>query len=257
MANQGRGLLRTSLGTEVLSEIPWQIRKQLFWSAGVIRADWLNDWYQLVTDLLEGKVDRGSARLAIKDQVDRSGYLAEPGTEGGLLDLSSDRRINLILDTQQQLANGWGRFEQENTEAVVQAFPARELYRAIFRAQPRNWAQKWMDAGGRTYGGRYIARVDDPIWAKSLSAGGFNRFGIPTGPFDFNSGMRTRPIGVVEAEQLGVIKPGDKLPKPMANGEWRKPNEVSRGAMSEAMKDALEKSGAGKFDAEGVFRPVS
>lgn len=256
MANQGRGILRTALGTEALSRIPAAIRKQVFFSAGVMEADWLEEWYQLVTDMLEAKTDRASARLAIKQQLDRSGYVPSPDLQGSLLDLSSDTRINLILDTQWDISTGWGQYEQSQQPGVVQAFPARELYRVIWpKGQMRPWAMKWMKAGGRTYGGRYIARIDDPLWQTSLAQGGFNRFGIPTGPFDFKSGMRTKPIGFTEAEQLGVIKPGDKLP--MADASHHMPTpQVARSGMSAAMKAAVEKATKGTFDPDGVLRPV-
>lgn len=49
-----------------------------------------------------------------------------------------------------------------------------------------------------------IALRDDPVWRK------ISRFGSPTPPFDFNSGMGLSEISITEAERLGVIKPGER-----------------------------------------------
>lgn len=250
-AHNARAILPTTLRTAMLQQLPEEIRRQAFFSAGVSVADWLEDWHELITDLLEGNTDRASARLAIKQQLARSGYVAEPGTEGGLMDLSSDRRLELILDTQWEQQFARGQWEQAQQPGISEAFPARELYRAMSRAEPRDWHSKWVLAGGKFYEHRSIARVDDPIWRKPLEAGAFNRFGNPMGPFDFNSGMRTKPVSYEEAVRMGVIAEGDALPRP----EVVEPigNAVTRRRMSQPMKDAVETAGLGQWDADGVL----
>lgn len=65
--------------------------------------------------------------------------------------------------------------------------------------QPRDWKSRWRAAGGKLYGGKMIAEVNDPIWSK------ISRFGNPYPPFDFNSGMGLRDVSRGEAVRCGAI----------------------------------------------------
>ncbi len=146
------------------------------------------------------------------------GHTPEPGKEGSIEDLASEGRQRLIVETQVRVMHGYGQFLQRNS--AVDAFPAQELFRLSLREKPRPWAEKWAAAGGRFFGGRMIALVNDPIWTLSLDDGGFNRFGNPYPPFDYNSGMWVRPISRGEAVQFGLIARGEKVePHPAALAE--------------------------------------
>ena len=157
------------------------------------------------------ETDRAQARLKIRAVLDKLNYTAVPGKEGSLTDLRSDRRLNLILDTNVAQANGYGEHQAQNDEDIHELYPALELYRAGgMPEQPRPWLEKWVRAGGKLYEGRMIAMRADAIWTKQFDAGGFNRFGNEYPPFDFNSGMRTRNVARAEAERLEVAGRGQQ-----------------------------------------------
>ena len=97
------------------------------------------------------------------------------------------------------------------TKVRAAEFPAQELIR-LWEPQGgpqarRDWAQRWIDAGGISRGGRMIAPKDSPIWTHPA----LSRFGHPYPPFDYNSGMGLEDVARDEAEDLGVIPRGAKV----------------------------------------------
>lgn len=132
---------------------------------------------------------------------------SDPGERGGLKDITSERRLGLIYDTQTKMAQGYARHRMGQDPDVLRAFPALEFVRVASRKAPRgDWKRRWIAAGGAVFGGRMIARVNDPVWRK------LSRFGKPYAPFDFGSGMGTRKVARREAERLGVTAPGEEPP---------------------------------------------
>lgn len=125
-------------------------------------------------------------------------------SHGALTELSSSRRLGLIFDFQRERLNAEIMLAKADDPDHAWAFPALELVRKERRDVPRAWRERWSEAGGKFYGGRMIALRDDPVWRK------ISRFGSPTPPFDFNSGMGLSEISITEAERLGVIKPGER-----------------------------------------------
>lgn len=177
---------------------------------------------------------RDEARFALEEM----GYNPDdPEDEDTLLDLRSKRRLDLIYDVNvgqaQQLA--WHNAGQ--TEAVLDGWPCQELYREAERAQKRDWRARWTAAGGRLYGGRMIARKDDPIWVR------ISRFGTPVPPFDFGSGMGIRDITRGEAERLGVIQPHDPAPTPNPINPLRGYQANASGISPELIDDIVALSG--------------
>lgn len=207
-----RQLLPTSAGSAELARLAPEIRARAFFSARVEDVNFLAWADQLINGIVspasspgarQGRtspLNEAEARTALKEYLAADGYEPEPGTAGGLRDLSSDTRLNLILKQNIDTAAGAGQFAVQNDPDIIDAFPALELYRLEARNEERDWNTRWVHAGGRLYGGRMIARKDDPVW-ENISA-----FGTPYPPFDYNSGMWTREIDRTEAEQLGVVQ---------------------------------------------------
>lgn len=128
----------------------------------------------------------------------------------GIEDLSSDARLNLIINTQISMANGFGRFKKNQTKGVLWMWPAQEFFRAEERNEPRDWPARWASSGGKFFPGssdydegRMIALKNEKIW-EEISA-----FGLPYPPFDYNSGMSIRDITREEAVKLGILKEAD------------------------------------------------
>lgn len=242
-----RQILPTDFRTRLLNDIPAELRERAMFSAGVTNAEFLQRTSDSVDMLLDGKTDRATQRAELKKLLQRLDYKPAEGEEGTLTDLSSDRRLNLILDTNLQMAQGYGRWKQGQDAAILDQWPAQELIRVIDSEVPRNWAQRWADAGGTFYGGRMIARKNDPIWQK------ISRFGLPYAPFDFNSGMDVEDIDRDEAIELGVIDRDTAIVAQSRdfNTDLQATPEVRDAALKEALSENL--AGLARF-IDGVLR---
>jgi hypothetical protein len=236
-SRQVRQLLPTDLRTKLLAEIPAELRERAMFSAGVTNAEFLQRASDGIDALVAGKTDRATQRAELKKTLASLGYQAVPGEEGSLTDLSSDRRLNLILDTNLQQAQGYGRWAQGQDAGILDQWPAQELVRMRESEHPRDWATRWAAAGGEFFGGRMIALKNDPIW-KAISA-----FGLPYPPFDFNSGMDVEDVSREEAVDLGLIAPDAQIAA--QSRDFNTDLQATPEVRSAALKDALGESLAG------------
>jgi hypothetical protein len=205
------------------AEIPTAIRERSLFSAKVTNTRHLQTLKDSIDMILAPRTERNedgtlvtrgmdvpTARVQIKDLLDRMGY--DPGAkEGTIEDLSSDQRINLQLTQNVESAQGFGNFVQGTAPGVIDAYPAQELFRAEDREEPRDWPQRWQEAGGVMYGDRMIALKSSPVW-EAISA-----FGVPWPPFDYGSGMWVRDVDRDEAEALGLISPQEQAVAPQSS----------------------------------------
>ncbi len=251
-SRQVRQLLPTDFRTKLLQEIAPELRDRAMFSAGVTNVEFLQQASDSIDELLDGKTDRATKRADLKKLLARLEYRPIDGEEGSLTDLSSDRRLNLILDTNLETAQGYGHREQGMIPEVLFQWPAQELIRVTnFEAEAkgtaRNWRKRWADAGGTFYGDRMIAKKDDPIWF-AISA-----FGHDYPPFDFNSGMDVQDIDRDEAIALGVIAEDEDVRPRQAdfNTDLQASPEVRSGALREAL---IEQVGAFAQFIGGVLR---
>lgn len=216
----GRISKKTPIGsvlrTAEWERMPMALRERGFFSAGVESIRFLSDAQHGVRDVLsfarestrggEALIDRSSLIAKLRDVAKREGIPVDPKKAGGLQDITSRARLALIIDTQLAQAREYARWKAEQDPDVLEAFPAQELIRIEDRAIPRKWRERWLQAGGKLYGGRMIAAKNDPVWAK------ISRFGTPWPPYDFNSGMGIEDISRDEAEALGVMARGQIVP---------------------------------------------
>jgi hypothetical protein len=180
------------------------VRERAFFSAHVENIGFLARARQLGEKLAQAQIGRTGARDELKAFL---GVLGVPMDETDLTNLGSEARLNLILDTPLAQAQGYGRYLAEQEPDALDAFPAWELVRDTPAEEPRDWLARWVAAGGEFFGGdsRMIALKTDGIWAR------LSRFGTPFTPLDFNSGMGFRSIDRLEAQERGLIAPGEKL----------------------------------------------
>jgi hypothetical protein len=238
-------VLPTDLDSAALRQIDAGIRRQSFFSAQTT-LDYLLDGYKdglqgIISPKQETRVDEetgetkkvtvgynpATARVVIKDLLRENGYAPEVGEAGTIKDLSSDQRINLVVDTQTKLAHGAGRFVQQNIGGVVNAWPGLELVRFEDKREPREWPNRWKAACGEagdtralavfTRTGRMVALKSSGVWqALGDGAGGYDdTLGNPYPPFAFGSGMWTMEMDRDEAQELGLLSEGEK-PRPAA-----------------------------------------
>ncbi len=212
----GREILPTALRTaELREEFAAALRGRAVFSARTTNAVYLQALRSAIERLLEGDFgnDKAKIRLELKTVLQRLGYTPElgfpgdgrlgipPAEPGELTDLSSDKRINLILDTQFSLMEGWA--QQQRGEDRADAFPAWELVRMEPRRVPRGstnysvgWIARWRTVGGPLRPGmRLMAPKGHPIWAALGDSEQFrDALDVDHPPFAFNSGMGWREV---------------------------------------------------------------
>ena len=233
---KGKGLLPTSLGSAELRQIDSAIKRQSIFSARTTIESYLADIKRTVESVInpqqvtrEGAdqtVTEGfnpaTARQELRRQLAELGYQPAEEDAGMIKDLSSDARIDLVVKTNTELAQGAGAFIKQNSDPDgVDLYPALELYRLEDKQQPRNWEQRWricaqvvgeVDAARvLEETGRMVALKSSPIWQALGDGedGSMDTLGNPYPPFAFNSGMWTEEIDRAEAEQLGLLDKGE------------------------------------------------
>lgn len=243
-----RQLLPTELRTDLLDTIPAQLRERAMFSAGVTNAEQLQGFSKKIDELLAGTTDRATARRDLKTML---GSLGAEADEADLTDLRSDARLNLILDTNLQQAQGYGHWAQGQDEAVLDQWPAQELIRVQETRVQRDWPERWAEAGGQFFGDRMIALKNDPIWTR------LSRFGLPYPPFDFNSGMDVIDVDRDTAIEAGLIDRDTQI-APQSR-DFNTDLAASPAVNNEALRNALEESlqGVARFTADGVLRLLS
>lgn len=247
-SRQVRQILPTEFRTALLDEIPSELRERAFFSAGVQNAGFLERASTAVDELLAGTTDRATQRAGLRQMLAQLQVFPDAERDDALTDLTSDARLNLILDTNLEMAQGYGQWKQGQDEAVLDQWPAQELIRARDSKVPRDWAQRWSDAGGRFFGGRMIALKNDPIWTR------ISRFGLPYPPFDFNSGMDVQDIDRTEAVALGLIS-RDARVQPQ-DRDFDTDMQASVDVRDQSLRAAITDHfrGRARFDAQGVLR---
>lgn len=118
--------------------------------------------------------------------------------------LGSLARLNLIFDTNTRQAYGFGQWKQGNTPAVLKAFPAARLIRerGVMVPRPRHAAN--------------IGEVrlkGDKWWAEFINSREIGGFGVPWGPYGFNSGANQEDVSRKDAIALG-LKVEEAEPQP-------------------------------------------
>lgn len=220
-----RKVMPTDMSSAELAELPVDVMEQAVTSAKTLSTTYLNAMEREVRAILEPTTatredgslftaGRSEARAELSLQrVWRSlGYQPPEGKAGTIEDLASDQRVKLVIDTNRDMAHGYGQWRQGQSEDVLDLWPCLELFRLEQRKEPRDWNARWKEAAAEVGDRdalkalpRMIARKDSPIW-EALS-----RFHTPYPPFDFNSGMWTREIDRDEAVKLGVIGEWDQV----------------------------------------------
>lgn len=206
-------LMPTAADSAELAKLAPEIRERSMFMAQVNHAGMVAKTHGTIGGVLGDGVemfDPNTARAELKLYLKEIGYDPEnppkgfaPAKPGSLQDISSDGRLNLVLDTNLKMAHGYGQFEKANDPDILDDYPCWELVRNSRRNIERKWLSRWQLAGGTLSGPGYdrmIATKDDPIW-KNLGP-----FKLPYPPFDYNSGMGVEEVDREEAEALGVIK---------------------------------------------------
>lgn len=226
-------LLPTDLSSaEIRRQWDKALRERALFSARTTKAEILQEVKDQLGDLLNGETNIATARAALQDLYDGLAYTPEegfageeglipPAERGSLRDLSSNKRVDLVLITNMRQMANFGFHQQGQSDFARYAWPCYELLRIYPRAVPRgmrlkkgaleyvqgeDWPARWLKAGGQLTSGRMIATKDSPIWAELGSSELFpDALDSAIPPFAFNSGFGWREISREECIALGVI----------------------------------------------------
>ena len=203
------------------------INTRAFWSANVENVRFLNRAKESISDALENNVEtiidsEGNQKVALKSGG-RSGFIKsmrEMMIKEGMIDTSdsfywidnndvkeikSEKRLELIYDTNMRLAYGYGQWKQGMSPNVIKVFPAWKFVRLrqVREDRPRHKASE----------GEVRLKTDTDYWANYQNDPSIGGFGVPWAPFGFNSGMNITDVSRSEAKALGLIKDSDKINK--------------------------------------------
>lgn len=208
----GKTPVASILKTAEWQTVPAQLRNSAQFSAGVNSARVVQEIQEGIGNILShyrnaagALTDRSGFIRDLTGLAEREGLTPLPEKKGGLEDITSNARAELIYQQQVGQAYGFADRKAAMDEDALDAAPAQELVRIREARVPRDWPSRWHQAGGRFFGDRMIALKTDGIWAR------ISRFGNPWPPYDFNSGMWVEDVLRPEAEALGVIVPRAKL----------------------------------------------
>jgi hypothetical protein len=216
-----KAILPTGLSSaELRDTVAPEIRRRSFFSARTAEAEYLQKARQVCADVAAGRIGTAEARFRLERELDALGHPNAGNESGDITDLGSIARLDLIIDTQRDMAHSVARI-QAQTPANLAEFPAWRLTRFGTRRDPRNWAERWAQAAaavnwdGVARNGEMVALKGSPIWEAIGAGAGDHRdtLGNPYPPFAFNSGMDWESVSRDECEALGLSPDGQKKPK--------------------------------------------
>lgn len=227
-----RGVMPTTLGTEDLRRISGDVKRWATFSAKVTKARALGEITDVVHELVRGvnaddeaarargekplQLSFQDAKLKIQQAFEKYGVkIDDPTKVDTIEDFQSDARLSLIVDTQEEIARGHGKYIADQDDALMRAYPAQELIRVSPSEIQRDWKDRWQKAGGQLVQGRMVALKNSSVWQELGSTDLFDdALGNPYPPFAFNSGMGVKDISRREAIRLGLTSEHAPGPKP-------------------------------------------
>lgn len=201
------------------------MRQRVHVMARVSSARFADEVKKAVDELLAGKTSRPVLIARLQALLAKLGYTPEtgfpgdarlgipPAKPGSLRDLSSWKRLELILNTEAELAHGRVQHLQGMTAVSLLMSPAYELVRTGKAVHPRDWNARWKAAGGPPLvNGRFVAPKLHQVWRNLGDHSLFDdALGVDHSPFWFNSHGTQRRVSRSECISLGIMN---------AQGEW-------------------------------------
>lgn len=214
--------LPAALTSEEWSSVPSEIRERAFFMSRVTDAEILQRFRDGAEDILEQRKGQVTVEKEIHMWLQDRGYEPPPGKDGGLEDLSSLDRINVVLRTNVSMARGHASWARKQT--AIRAMPCQRLLRISKREEPRDWDAIWSEAKAELdlipgiHPTEKVALLNHPIWRK------ISRFDNPYPPFDFGSGMGVEGVSRSESKEMGFqLDPNND---PMQQPQYRSMNEA-------------------------------
>lgn len=213
-------LLPTTLGSEdIRDQIAADILRRSIFSARMESVRYLAKIREVCELISRGDINQAEAKTRLLNVLAQIGHSTDDTTD--ISNPASERRLDLVIDTQRQMAASVARIQNE-TEDTLDAYPAWELTRYGSPRMPRkDWPQRWAAAGnsvnwegalrsnweGSGVGMSFFALKSSPIWAAlGQGAGGYrDTLGNPYPPFAYGSWMDWTDVDRETAVRLGLI----------------------------------------------------
>lgn len=159
-------------------------------------------------DITQGKA---RARMQMYEALQEAGLVGEgEGDTKRITDLASSIRLNLIIDTNHQIAHSLEQLKEASDPIQAELNPAWELVRDEYRMEPRDWLARWQESanainweGVAKNTDRMIALKNSPIWER-LGTAYSDSLGNPYPPFAFGSGMGFELVTREELEDYEI-----------------------------------------------------
>jgi hypothetical protein len=223
-------VMPTSMSSAELGQLNAQIMRLSFTSARTTLEGYLDFAKQRITELINPRTatredgsqytqgtDIATVRMEMKQMLGRLGYQPDPEKRGTIEDLSSDRRVELVIKTNSEMMQGFGSWLKGQDREILDEWPAQELFRAEGRKQERDWVDRFRLAGEQsgdpigtgwtiTPDRRLVALKNHAVWDSLGDRGLFeDGLGNPFPPFAFSSGMWVRNVDRKTAQSLGLV----------------------------------------------------
>lgn len=204
---------------EIRAKWDAKLREESVFSARTTHKAYVDAIKKRLVEVIGGTLRPEEAERRLRETLRDIGYSPErgfgdgkvpPARAGDMRDLSSSRRIQLIIDTNVKRARSMGQVAASENPTVLLAIPAWRLTRTGARKKPRgNWRERWAAAGAAcgwngALKNTMAALKSSPIWEKlGDGEGGFtDAIGSPFPPFAFGSGMAWVGVGRREWQRL-------------------------------------------------------
>jgi hypothetical protein len=203
----------TSLSSDRIKKA-WdeRIKEEALFGARITHKSYLDALKKVLAQVTGGYINPQQAERRLREALQGLGYTPQAGFGDGkappakpmsIQDLSSSRRIQLIIDTNVKRARSMGQVAASENPLTLMALPAWRLTRTGARKKPRgNWLARWKAAGDKCgWEGaskrEMVALKTSPIWAAlGQGVGGYDdAIGSPYPPFAFGSGMAWVNVG--------------------------------------------------------------
>ena len=214
------------LSSKQWAAMPTAIRERAYFTSNVESMKFLNKSKKMLGDYLSGaretvttpdgrkvtalkKASRADFIYKMQKLAKETGLgnILPPGTDMSrdlitrMKDVASESRLKLIFDTQTQQAQAYGYYKQGQDPAILDAYPAQRFIRAEQRKVPRPLHQKNRNE---------VRRKDDMEFWLRMNNQSLGGFGVPFGPWGFNSGMDVEDVRRDAAIRVGLIEKMNK-----------------------------------------------
>lgn len=218
------------LSSKQWAAMPTAIRERAYFTSNVESMKFLNKSKKMLGDYLSGaretvttpdgrkvtalkKASRADFIYKMQKLAKETGLgnILPPGTDMSrdlitrMKDVASESRLKLIFDTQTQQAQAYGYYKQGQDPAILDAYPAQRFIRAEQRKVPRPLHQQNRNE---------VRRKDDMEFWLRMNNQSLGGFGVPFGPWGFNSGMDVEDVRRDEAIRLGLIEKNEQVLPP-------------------------------------------